>query len=87
MNGAALERAAEMDAAFFQAHPRRTARIRETIEGEWPGIFMPAFTLVWRIAPGVRGRAGLISDRRPIDTEASALAMLALLAPGAAGWA
>ena len=80
--------AADGDAAWFAAHPDRTARIRAFVEGEMP-CSMPsgdgfAATVVRQIRPGVRARVPVYLARKPGDDEASALGVLQMAMGGAA---
>ena len=68
--------ASDGDAAWFKAHPGRTARVRPFIEGELPWG-MPcgdgyALTAVRQIRPGVRMRLPVYLTKKPADDEASA---------------
>jgi hypothetical protein len=71
---ALIDRASELDRAWFERHPGRAYRIRPEIAGEHLDAVCPrdrlAMTLVKQVRPGLRMRAPLWATRRPCSCDA-----------------
>jgi len=77
--GPGIARAREIDAAWFQAHPTRSHRLRRAIIGEMPGIDVEAvlgdtWVAVRQIKPGVRVKMPFTPPTQDVPPESEALA-------------
>lgn len=68
----AMEAASETDRVWFEAHPRRSYRVRPHIPGEWPPGSMAtplrgwcAYTVVRQVMPGFRVRRSFSAEGEP----------------------
>ena len=83
---ALIDRASDLDRAWFERHPGRAYRIRPEIAGEHLEAVCPpgrlALTLVKQVRPGLRMRAPLWTKRRPCSCDACLDALWERVTPG-----
>jgi hypothetical protein len=73
----AMAAAREADAAWFEAHPRRSHRLRPAIVDELPGIDIEAvlggtWIAIRQLMPGFRAKMVFTPSEPPADDEATA---------------